>query len=309
MHTTVLLEETIAALKLQPGMVVGDFTLGGGGHARAALNKITPGGHLYGLDRDLIAIERASEALVDYKEAYSLRQGNFSQCLELLDYDGEPILDGVVMDLGVSSFQLDCLNRGFSYRNNDALDMRMDQSSGFSACDVVNNYSQEKLAQVIREYGEERYARRIAGRICTERAKKRIENTDVLAAIIRAAIPAQAARKEKQHPARRTFQAIRIEVNNELDSIRQALDGIVLLLKPGGRAAIISFHSLEDRIVKEFFVEKAKGCVCPPRQLNCTCLLESQLKIITRKAVLPTAEEIADNPRARSAKLRVAEKI
>lgn len=308
-HTTVLVDETIDALMLRPGMVIADFTLGGGGHARAALGKILPGGHLYGLDRDKIAIERATIALNEYKGECTFRHGNFSQCLELLDYIDKPMLDGVIMDLGVSSFQLDCEERGFSYRSNDLLDMRMDQSVGFSAYELVNTYSQEKLAKIIREYGEERYANRIAGRICFEREQKKIEQTDVLAAIIRAAIPAHAARKEKQHPARRTFQAIRIEVNSELDSIRQALEGILILLKPGGRAAIISFHSLEDRIIKEFFVEKSKGCICPPRQLNCTCHQEPSLRIITRKAILPTEEEISVNSRSRSAKLRVAEKI
>ncbi len=305
-HKSVLLNETIEALAVERGGVFVDGTLGGGGHAEAILQKL-PFGRLIGIDRDGAAIEAASKRLADYA-AFTALRGNYADMVVLLDSIGVGSVDGVVLDLGVSSFQLDTAERGFSYNENARLDMRMDERAELSAYEVVNGYAEAELARVISRYGEERWAKRIAQFIAKARRDKPLGTTFELNELIKAAIPAS-ARREGPHPSKRTFQAIRIEVNGELALLEGALRSAAELLNPKGRMAVITFHSLEDRIVKQTFRELANPCICDPKAPVCVCGKTPSVKLITRKAIAPTEAEVSDNPRSRSAHLRAVEKL
>lgn len=305
-HVSVLLNECIEGLKIKPNGIYVDGTLGGGGHSFKILQKLTTG-KLIGIDQDQDALKAATEKLKIFEGRFVPYHSNFSNLSKVLvdlEIDG---FDGLLLDLGVSSYQLDEAERGFSYMNDGKLDMRMNQNDSFTAYDVVNSYSEAKLTEIISDYGEENWANRIAKFILQERAEKPIETTFELVDVIKKAIPA-AARKDGPHPAKRTFQAIRIEVNNELKIIEQTIEAAVSQLNKGGRIAIITFHSLEDRIVKYAYKKLAQGCVCPPEFPVCICGEKAKIKIITKKPILPSDDEIENNPRARSAKLRVAEK-
>lgn len=305
-HVSVLLNECIEGLKIKPNGIYVDGTLGGGGHSFKILQKLTTG-KLIGIDQDQDALKAATEKLKIFEGRFVPYHSNFSNLSKILvdlEIDG---FDGLLLDLGVSSYQLDEAERGFSYMNDGKLDMRMNQNDSFTAYDVVNSYSEAKLTEIISDYGEENWANRIAKFILQERAEKPIETTFELVDVIKKAIPA-AARKDGPHPAKRTFQAIRIEVNNELKIIEQTIEAAVSQLNKGGRIAIITFHSLEDRIVKNAYKKLAQGCVCPPEFPVCICGEKAKIKIITKKPILPSDDEIENNPRARSAKLRVAEK-
>lgn len=306
-HYSVLLEETVGALDVRENGVYLDCTLGGAGHAERLLQ--TNGScRLIGIDRDDFALSKAAARLSPFGDRVSLLRGNFADAAALLSGAGIDRIDGAIADLGVSSFQLDDASRGFSYMHDAPLDMRMDRSETLSARDVVNGYAEEDLARVIADYGEERFASRIARSIAAAREKALIETTGELADIVKSAIPAK-FRDEKQHPAKRTFQAIRIEVNGELTAVKSMIDGLFPSLSPGGRMAIITFHSLEDRIVKQAFAAFAKGCTCPPDFPVCVCGKKPVGKVIARKPILPSVKELAENPRSRSAKLRVCEKL
>lgn len=306
-HVPVLYRETLEALNLQDGGLYVDGTLGGAGHSTGILEASTPGGKLIGIDKDMAAIGRCGERLAGYKDRITLVHDDFKNIRQILDRLNIEKIDGAVLDLGVSSFQLDEGERGFSYNEPAPLDMRMDRNNPLTAQRVVNEYGEEALRQVIRDYGEEKWASRIAQFIVAERKKKPIETTLELVEIIKSAIPA-GARRNGPHPAKRTFQAIRIEVNAELTGLSQAIDDYVSVLGSGGRLAVITFHSLEDRIVKQAFKRLFDPCDCPKDFPVCVCGKESQIRILTRKPVLPTELELETNPRARSAKLRVAEK-
>jgi len=305
-HVSVLLDETIGALQLKPGMTVADGTLGGGGHASAILEQISPGGTLVGIDKDEYALGRAKERLDAYKEDCVFVNDDFRNIKAVVrrfDIDG---LDGAVLDLGVSSFQLDQGNRGFSYNQDARLDMRMNTKDKTCAADIVNSYAQPDLARVLMDYGEERWAARIAEFIVRERTQGPIQTTGHLVEVIKKAIPA-GARKDGPHPARRTFQALRIEVNGELDAVKTALSDFVSVMRDGGRLAVITFHSLEDRICKNEFRRLEKPCTCPKEFPVCICGEVSRGRVITRKPIVPSKAEIENNSRARSAKLRVFE--
>ncbi len=306
-HVPVLEHEVVEFLGPRPGDVFVDATIGDGGHALALVEKMGAEGCLIGLDRDRKALERAGKRLQPLGGKVILRQANFSQLREILEELRLDAVDAFLFDLGVSSLQLEEAERGFSYRQTAKLDMRMDTDRELDAWKVVNRYEERELARIIREYGEERWASRIAWRIAVERKRAPIDTTDRLVEIVKDAIPA-AARRKGGHPARRTFQALRLEVNGELGNIEQALPQAVRFLKKGGRIAVISYHSLEDRIVKRFFTEHGSPCRCSPEAGGCNCDAEEALRIITRKPVVPSANEVEANPRARSAKLRVAEK-
>lgn len=306
-HVPVLYGETLKALNLENGKVIVDGTLGGAGHAQGILERIMPDGRLVGIDKDAAAIERCTLRLAEYKERVTLVHSDFKRIREVLAGLGIREIDGAVLDLGVSSFQLDEGERGFSYNEDAPLDMRMDRGSDFSARTVVNEYTEEELHRVIREFGEERWAARIAQFIVKERQNGSVDTTGQLTEIIKKAIPA-AARRDGPHPAKRTFQAIRIEVNGELAGLEKAIEDYVSVLKSGGRLAVITFHSLEDRIVKQTYRRLFDPCECPKDFPVCVCGKKSQVRIITRKPILPDEEELEKNPRARSAKLRVAEK-
>ena len=305
-HKSVLLEETIEGLDIKPDGIYVDGTLGGAGHAGEVCRKLSAKGRFIGIDQDQDAIIAASERLAPYKQATIIRS-NYCYMVQELAARGIYKVDGILLDLGVSSYQLDNEERGFTYRVDAPLDMRMDESAALTAREVVNTYSYEELRRILFEYGEERYAPAIAKRICQHREQKPIETTLELVDIIRSAMPAQALR-EKQHPAKRSFQAIRIAVNDELGELPPMLDAAEKNLKPGGRLAVITFHSLEDRIVKKKLQELAQGCICPPEFPVCVCGRKPKVKLITRKPIVSGEEELAENPRARSAKLRVAEK-
>lgn len=304
-HVTVLAEETVEQLCVRPGGLYVDFTLGGGGHTSRILSR---GGTVIGIDRDESAIEVCRERFKDYGERFIPIHDNFCNIEDILKRTGLGSPDGIVADLGVSSPQLDKPERGFSYMHDAPLDMRMDTSGGITARDVVNGYSEEELFRVISEFGEERWASRIARFIDERRKDRPIETTFELVDIIKAAIPA-GARKDGPHPAKRTFQAIRIEVNGELDILEGAVRAGVAALKKGGRMAVITFHSLEDRIVKNAFAELEKGCTCPKDFPVCVCGKKPQVRVVTRKPITPGEAELEVNPRARSSKLRAAEKI
>ena len=307
-HVSVLAEECIQALNLRPDGVYVDGTTGGGGHSLRIAQQLGPAGRLICIDRDEEALAAASRRLEAYRDRVTFVKSNFAQIAQVIEGQGLAGVDGILFDLGVSSYQLDNGDRGFSYMHDAPLDMRMDRSQPFSAWDVVNTYTQEQLRQILWEYGEERYSGRVAAAIVQQREESPIETTGQLAQVIREAMPA-AARREKQHPAKRSFQAIRIEVNGELRAVEQAMEGSVDKLLPGGRLAVISFHSLEDRIVKKIFAQQAKGCTCPPDFPVCVCGKKPRLKLISRGVITAGQKELDENPRARSAKLRVAERI
>ena len=304
-HVTVLANETVDSLCVRPGGLYVDFTLGGGGHTALILEK---GGAVIGIDRDESALAACKARFGDLGGRFIPVHDNFRNIEAILEKIGAGRPDGIVADLGVSSPQLDKPERGFSYMHDAPLDMRMDTGGGVTARDVVNGYSEEELFRVISEYGEERWASRIARFIDERRRKKPIETTFELVDIIKAAVPA-GARRNGPHPAKRTFQAIRIEVNGELEILEDAVKSGVRALKKGGRMAVITFHSLEDRIVKTAFAELERGCTCPKDFPVCVCGKKPQVRVVTRKPVTPGREELAANPRARSSKLRVAEKI
>ena len=306
-HVPVLYEEVLESLDIQEDGIYADGTLGGGGHSSGICSRLSERGTLIGIDRDTDALEAASKRLEGYGCRKIFVHSNYSDIKRVLRDLNIENINGALLDLGVSSFQLDNSSRGFSYQYDSPLDMRMDRDEGLTAKDVVNGYSEQELSRIIKEYGEEKWAARIAKFICSAREEKEIDTTYELVDIIKAAIPAS-ARREGPHPARRTFQAIRIEVNQELEHLRDCLDDFIDALAPGGRLAVISFHSLEDRIVKECFQRHLNPCTCPPG-LPCVCGKVPDVKKVTRKPVEASAEELLVNPRARSAKLRVIEKI
>lgn len=307
-HEPVLLNEVLTWMDVRPGGVYADGTLGGGGHSGAMLRASGGTATLYGIDRDMTAIEAATARLKEFPGFHALH-GNFHDGKRLLREAGAPQLDGVLLDLGVSSPQLDVGERGFSYHEDAPLDMRMDTTQGMTAAELLNTLPEKEICRIIRDYGEEKWAARIAAIICEHRAKKPIETTFDLVHAVDAAIPKAVRRKDDGHPARRTFQAVRIAVNDELDPLDQALCDFVDYLKPGGRILVITFHSLEDRLVKRCFQRLQNPCTCPPKAPICTCGKKPQVRVLARGAVPPTEEEVARNPRARSAKLRVAEKL
>lgn len=307
-HVTVLLKETVEGLNLKPNGIYVDGTLGGGGHSEYLLSLLGPEGTLIGVDQDQDAHRAAGERLARFGEQFVPVHSNFvniKQVVKDLKLKG---IDGMIMDLGVSSYQLDEADRGFSYMNDGALDMRMNRSDETTAWHIINEYSEKAIYEMIRDYGEEKWASRIAKFIVEARRNGEIKTTFELVDIIKAAIPAK-ARQDGPHPAKRTFQAIRIEVNNELGIISKAIKDGVSVMNPGGRMGIITFHSLEDRIVKQTFKELATGCKCPPEFPMCQCGETPIVKLITRKPILPSEGEIEENPRSRSAKLRIIEKI
>jgi 16S rRNA (cytosine1402-N4)-methyltransferase len=306
-HVSVLLKESVENLAIKPGGVYVDCTLGGAGHSRAIIDKMGPDGTLVAIDQDPAAIENARTIFTSLSGKTHVVHDNFINLKAILHMLNIAKVDGILFDLGVSSHQLDVAERGFSYMQDAPLDMRMNSLAPLSAREIVNNWDERDLAEIIREYGEERWAKRIAQFVVKERSEGPIETTGQLVEIIKKAIPA-GARREGPHPAKRTFQAIRIAVNNELGVLKQTLRDAVEMLRSGGRICVITFHSLEDRICKQTWQELAKSCICPPHLPICTCNKVRQLKIIG-KPIVPSAEETADNPRARSAKLRVAEKV
>ena len=305
-HKPVLLQECLDALQIKPDGIYVDGTLGRAGHSLEIARRLTTG-RLIALDRDETAIKAATRRLTDYRDRVTLVHSNFSNLGQVLYDLGVGGVDGMLFDLGVSSPQLDEAQRGFSYKQDAPLDMRMDATAALTAREVVNTYSYEELRRILFEYGEERYAPAIAKKIVTQREQKPIETTLELAELIRSAMPA-AALREKQHPAKRSFQAIRIAVNDELGELPPMLDAAQENLKRGGRLAVITFHSLEDRIVKHALQEFAQGCICPPSFPVCVCGRKPKMKLITKKPIVSLSEELDENPRARSAKLRVAEK-
>ena len=306
-HTSVLLDETVDSLKVRPSGIYVDGTLGGGGHSYEILKRLTQGGVLIGIDQDEAAILAAGRRLEAFGDQVKIIRSNYCEMTGVLDGLGVGQVDGILLDLGVSSYQLDEAERGFTYRTDAPLDMRMDQRQERTARTIVNEYDEWELFRIIRDYGEDRFAKNIARHIAEARKKKPIETTGELTEIIRAAIPAR-VRATGGHPAKRTFQAIRIELNRELEVLEQSIDQMIQRLKPGGRLAIITFHSLEDRIVKVKFRENENPCTCPPDFPVCVCGKKSRGHVVTKKPILPSEEEKERNPRAQSAKLRVFEK-
>ncbi len=306
-HIPVLLEECIEGLAIKPDGVYVDCTAGGGGHSFAIANRLTTG-RLISIDRDEEAIAACTARLASVKDRVTVVKATFSQIKMILGELGIDAVDGILMDLGVSSHQIDTPERGFSFRSDAALDMRMDRQSPMSAQTLVNTYGEAEIADILWRYGEERYSRQIARKIVQARQQQPIQTTGQLVEIIKSAMPA-AARREDQHPAKRSFQALRIAVNNELGELQETLDAIPSLLKVGGRAAIISFHSLEDRMVKTAFREQSRGCTCPPEFPVCVCGHTADMKIITKKPIIASGEQLEDNRRAACAKLRIAERI
>lgn len=307
-HISVLLDETIDSLNIKPTGIYVDGTLGGGGHSLEICKRLGEGGRLIGIDQDMDAIAAATKRLEAYKDKVDIIHSNYQDiesCMRELSICG---VDGIVLDLGVSSYQLDNVERGFTYREDTPLDMRMDQSQSRTAKDIVNNYSELDLFRVIRDYGEDSFAKNIAKHIVKAREDGPIETTGQLNEIIKAAIPAK-VRQGTGHPSKKTFQAIRIELNHELEILENSIDKMIELLNPGGRLSIITFHSLEDRIVKNIFRRNMNPCTCPPSFPVCTCGQAPKGKIVTRKPIIPSEEEIADNKRAKSSKLRVFEKF
>ena len=306
-HVSVLLHECLDGLNIKPDGIYVDGTLGGAGHSSQIAKRLTTG-RLIGIDRDPVALKAAGERLAPYKDNVTLVHANFCQIAQVLQELEIPGVDGVLLDLGVSSRQLDDGARGFSYMADAPLDMRMNSQDTLTAETVVNTWSQEELKRILYTYGEERYAPQIASAICRRREAAPIRTTLELVDIIRSAMP-PAALREKQHPAKRSFQAIRIAVNDELGSVEKVMEDAIPLLNPGGRLAVITFHSLEDRIVKTAMTAASKGCTCPPSFPVCVCGKKPQVKLISRKPITATPEELEDNPRSRSAKLRVCEKL
>lgn len=306
-HVSVLLNETIEALDIKPDGVYLDGTLGGGGHSFHIASKLSEHGHLYGVDQDESAITAATKRLEPFQDRITIIRDNYVNAVSRLKQLGVEGLDGILLDLGVSSYQLDTIERGFSYKYDTVLDMRMDNRNAISAKEIINDYSEMELYRIIRDYGEDKFAKNIAKHIAAARAKKPIESTFELNDIIKAAIPAK-MRVTGGHPSKKTFQAIRIECNSELDVLKDSLDSMIEFLNPGGRLAIITFHSLEDRIVKSSFKKNENPCTCPPEFPICICGNVSKGRVISRKPILPTEEEIEMNKRSKSAKLRVFEK-
>ena len=305
-HKSVLLEETVDGLAIKPDGIYVDGTLGGGGHAFEVCSRLNEQGRFIGIDQDAAAIEAASERLRDFGEKVTIIRSNYCEMKSRLHEIGVDKVDGIVIDLGVSSYQLDTAERGFSYRVDAPLDMRMDQRQQLTAREIVNTYSEADLFRVIRDYGEDKFAKNIAKHIVIERQKAPIETTGQLNEIIRHAIPMK-FQKTAGHPSKRTFQAIRIELNRELDVLRESLDDMIEMLNPGGRICIITFHSLEDRIVKSAFRKNENPCICPSYFPVCVCGNVSKGKVITRKPILPSEEELEYNSRSKSAKLRIFE--
>lgn len=306
-HKSVLLEETIRNLKVKPDGIYVDGTLGGGGHAYEVCRQLSAKGSLIGIDQDEAAIEAAGERLQEFGDRVTIIRSNYCNMKKELQKIGISSVDGIVLDLGVSSYQLDNAERGFTYREDVPLDMRMDQRGSRTARDIVNTYTENELYRVLRDYGEEKFAKKIARNICTARSEKPIETTGELIELIKQSIPMK-MRAVGGHPAKKTFQAIRIELNQELEVLRNSLDDMIELLNDGGRICIITFHSLEDRIVKTIFRRNENPCTCPPDFPVCVCGKTSMGRVITRKPILPDEEEIAVNKRSKSAKLRVFER-
>ena len=308
-HYLVLLNETIENLNIKPDGIYVDGTLGGGGHAYQVASRLSEKGRLIGIDQDADAIAAAGERLKEFGDKITIIRSNYANMKEELHRIGVEKVDGIVLDLGVSSFQLDTPERGFTYRDENApLDMRMDDRQSLTAKDIVNGYSEMELYRIIRDYGEDKFAKNIAKHIVQERAKKPIETTGELTEIIRASIPMK-VQVTGGHPAKRTFQAIRIELNKELEVLQNNLDDMIDLLNPGGRICIITFHSLEDRIVKTNFKRNENPCTCPSDFPVCVCGKKSKGKVVTRKPILPSEEELEVNSRSKSAKLRVFERV
>ncbi len=306
-HKSVLLEETIRNLKVKPDGIYVDGTLGGGGHAYEVCRQLSAKGSLIGIDQDEAAIEAAGERLQEFGDRVTIIRSNYCNMKKELQKIGISSVDGIVLDLGVSSYQLDNAERGFTYREDVPLDMRMDRRGSRTARDIVNTYTENELYRVLRDYGEEKFAKKIARNICTARSEKPIETTGELIELIKQSIPMK-MRAVGGHPAKKTFQAIRIELNQELEVLRNSLDDMIELLNDGGRICIITFHSLEDRIVKTIFRRNENPCTCPPDFPVCVCGKTLMGRVITRKPILPDAEEIAVNKRSKSAKLRVFER-
>ena len=306
-HQSVLLDECIDNLNIDPQGIYVDGTLGGAGHSSQIAARLTTG-RLIGVDRDQVALQAAGERLKPWADRVTLVHSNFQEIAAILDDLGIPQVDGILLDLGVSSPQLDEVSRGFSYMADAPLDMRMDRSGGLTAHEVVNTWPREELRRILYDYGEERYAPQIASAIVRKREVKPIETTLELVDIIRSAMPPQALR-EKQHPAKRSFQAIRIAVNDELAAVEKVMGNAIGRLASGGRLCVITFHSLEDRIVKSAMQAAAKGCTCPPEFPVCVCGNRPKVRLVTRKPITSTQKELDENPRARSAKLRVCEKL
>lgn len=307
-HYSVLLNETIEQLNIRPDGIYVDGTLGGGGHSYQILKRLSEKGRLIGIDQDADAIRAAGERLSEFQDRLTIIRSNYANMKEELHAIGVERVDGIVLDLGVSSFQLDTPERGFTYRDPDApLDMRMDDRNPLTAKDIVNDYSEMELFRIIRDYGEDKFAKNIAKHIAKERQKKPIETAGELTEIIRAAIPMK-VQVTGGHPAKRTFQAIRIELNHELDVLQDNLDDMIDILNPGGRICIITFHSLEDRIVKSIFKKNENPCTCPSDFPVCVCGKVSKGKVVTRKPILPSEKELEENSRSKSAKLRVFER-
>ncbi|MEE0140778.1 MAG: 16S rRNA (cytosine(1402)-N(4))-methyltransferase RsmH [Coprococcus sp.] len=307
-HYSVLLNETIEQLDIKENGIYVDGTLGGGGHAKAVLQRLGDGGRLIGIDQDAAAIQAAGERLAPFGDKVTVVRSNYSAMPQVLEDLGIHGVDGIVLDLGVSSYQLDTVERGFTYREDTVLDMRMDQRQTKTARDIVNDYTETELFHMIRDYGEDKFARNIAKHIVAAREKKPIETTGELNDIIRAAIPAK-VRAKGGHPSKKTYQAIRIELNHELDVLKNTLGQMIDLLNDHGRICVITFHSLEDRIVKNIFNTSEKPCTCPPSFPVCVCGKKSKGKVISRKPILPSEEELTVNSRSKSAKLRVFERI
>ena len=307
-HTSVLLHETVDGLNVRPDGIYVDGTLGGGGHAFEVCTRLGDKGRFIGIDQDAAAIEAAGKRLEGFGEKVTIIRSNYRDMKPQLQNIGVDKVDGIVIDLGVSSYQLDTAERGFSYRADAPLDMRMDQRQKMTARDIVNSYSEAELYRVIRDYGEDRFAKNIAKHIVLEREKAPIETTGQLNEIIRRAIPMK-IQKTSGHPSKRTFQAVRIELNHELDVLRDSLDEMIDILNPGGRICIITFHSLEDRIVKSAFRKNENPCTCPSHFPVCVCGKVSKGKVVTRKPILPSPEEQESNSRSKSAKLRIFERI
>lgn len=307
-HKSVLLEETIGGLRVRPDGIYVDGTLGGAGHASVVCEKLSAKGRFIGIDQDQDAIVAASERLREYGDRTTIIRSNYCYMVDELKKLGIDQVSGIVLDLGVSSYQLDNAERGFTYRENAPLDMRMDKRQLKTAGDIVNGYEEKELYRIIRDYGEDKFAKNIAKHIVMERKKKPIETTGELTEIIRHAIPMK-IQASGGHPAKRTFQAIRIEVNGELDVLRESLDGMIDMLEDGGRICIITFHSLEDRIVKTIFKKNENPCICPSNFPVCVCGRKSKGRVVTRKPILPSQEEMEENPRSKSAKLRIFERV
>ena len=306
-HLSVLPEEVIEGLKIDPSGIYVDGTLGGGGHAFLVAEKLSRGGKLIGIDRDAEAIEAAAKRLEPFMDRVTIVKGNYENAKQILSDLGIDKVNGILLDLGVSSYQFDNKDRGFSYREDAPLDMRMDRSDVMTACDVVNTYSENELCRILKDYGEEKFAKNIAARIVKNREIAPIRTTFELTETIKASIPAR-FRETGGHPSKKTFQAIRIEVNRELDILKNVIGDLIDLLAPGGRLCIISFHSLEDRIVKQAFKEAEDPCICPPDFPVCVCGRKSKGSVVTRKPVTAGEEELENNQRAHSAKLRIFEK-